>query len=104
MDGARRINVLDGHYQTVDCIESNKDKIHSVVVHVSNELVVGAIDKLDISKSVEFEIELEWENKLLGWTKYPIWIGIDKIVEELNKLANEHGEFYKPDPLLISMQ
>ena len=79
MDGARRINVLDGHYQTVDCIESNKDKIHSVVVQVSNELVVGAIDKLDISKSVEFEIELEWESKLLEWTKYPIWIGIDRV-------------------------
>ena len=52
MDGARTINVLDGHYQTVDCIESNKDKIHSVVLQVCNELVVNAIDKLDISKSV----------------------------------------------------
>jgi len=79
MGDARRINVLDGHYQTVDCIESNKDKIHSVVVQVSNELVVGAIDKLDISKSVEFEIELEWESKLLEWTKYPIWIGVDRV-------------------------
>ena len=29
---------------------------------------------------------------------------LKKIVEELNKLAEEHGEFYKPDPLLISMQ
>ena len=61
MKDARRINVLDGHYQTVDCIEANKHKIHSVVVQVSNELVVGAIDKLDISKSVEFEIELEFK-------------------------------------------
>ena len=25
------------------------------------------------------------------------------IVEELNKLTKEHGEFYKPDPLLESM-
>ena len=31
-------------------------------------------------------------------------IGIKKIVDELNKLADEHGEFYRPDPLLISMQ
>jgi len=31
-------------------------------------------------------------------------IGIKKIVDELNKLAEEHGEFYKPDPLLVSMQ
>jgi hypothetical protein len=79
MSDARRINVLDGHYQTVDCIEADKDKIHSVVVQVSNELVVGAIDKLDISKSVEFEIELEWESKLLSWSKYPIWIGVDRV-------------------------
>lgn len=31
-------------------------------------------------------------------------IGITKIVEELNRLAEAHGEFYKPDPLLVSMQ
>jgi len=30
-------------------------------------------------------------------------IGIKNIVDELNKLADEHGEFYKPDPLLESM-
>ncbi len=31
-------------------------------------------------------------------------IGIKNIVDELNKLAEKHGEFYKPDPLLVSMQ
>jgi len=31
-------------------------------------------------------------------------IGIKNIVDNLNNLAKEHGEFYKPDPLLISMQ
>ena len=30
-------------------------------------------------------------------------IGIQNIVEELNNLAQIHGEFYKPDPLLESM-
>ena len=30
-------------------------------------------------------------------------IGIKNIVDELNNLAQEHGEFYKPDPLLESM-
>ena len=30
-------------------------------------------------------------------------IGIKNIVDELNKLAEKHGDFYKPDPLLISM-
>ena len=31
-------------------------------------------------------------------------IGIAKIVKELNGLADAHGEFYKPDPLLVAMQ
>lgn len=31
-------------------------------------------------------------------------IGIKRIVDELNKLADKHGEFYRPDPLLVSMQ
>ena len=31
-------------------------------------------------------------------------IGIKNIVEELNKLSEQYGEFYKPDPLLVSMQ
>ena len=30
--------------------------------------------------------------------------GISKNYKKLNKLSKEHGEFYKPDPLLISMQ
>ncbi|MCV0398729.1 MAG: 3-hydroxyacyl-CoA dehydrogenase [Nitrosarchaeum sp.] len=30
--------------------------------------------------------------------------GIRNIVNELNKLADKYGEFYRPDPLLISMQ
>ncbi len=31
-------------------------------------------------------------------------IGIKRIVDELNNLAEKHGEFYRPDPLLVSMQ
>jgi len=31
-------------------------------------------------------------------------IGIKNIVNELNDLAKKHGEFYEPDPLLVSMQ
>jgi len=30
--------------------------------------------------------------------------GIKNIVNELNKLADKYGEFYRPDPLLVSMQ
>ena len=30
-------------------------------------------------------------------------IGIGAIVDELNRLAGKHGEFYRPDPMLVSM-
>ena len=30
-------------------------------------------------------------------------IGIQNIVDELNKLTKVHGEFYRPDPLLETM-
>jgi enoyl-CoA hydratase/3-hydroxyacyl-CoA dehydrogenase len=53
--------------------------------------------------------EIEKASQLGLGLKKPLFetakeIGIKNIVEELNNLAKEHGEFYKPDPLLISMQ
>ena len=53
--------------------------------------------------------EIEKASQLGLGLKKPLFktakeIGIKKIVEELNNLAKEHGEFYKPDPLLVSMQ
>ena len=30
-------------------------------------------------------------------------IGMQKIVNELKKLSEQHGAFYEPDPLLLSM-
>jgi hypothetical protein len=29
---------------------------------------------------------------------------MSKIVKELKMLAEKHGQFYEPDPLLVSMQ
>ena len=53
--------------------------------------------------------EIEKASQLGLGLKKPLFetakeIGIKNIVDELNKLADEHGEFYKPDPLLVSMQ
>jgi len=53
--------------------------------------------------------EIEKASQLGLGLKKPLFetakeIGIKNIVEELNNLAKEHGEFYKPDPLLVSMQ
>ena len=59
----------------------------------------GASDVEEIEKAAQLGLGLK--KPLFETAKE---IGIKKIVEELNKLAEEHGEFYKPDPLLISMQ
>jgi enoyl-CoA hydratase/3-hydroxyacyl-CoA dehydrogenase len=53
--------------------------------------------------------EIEKASQLGLGLKKPLFetakeIGIKNIVDALNNLAKEHGEFYKPDPLLISMQ
>ena len=53
--------------------------------------------------------EIEKASQLGLGLKKPLFetakeIGIKNIVDNLNNLAKEHGEFYKPDPLLISMQ
>ncbi len=52
--------------------------------------------------------ELEKAAKLGLGLKKPLFetaneIGMKKIVEELKKLSDKHGEFYEPDPLLLSM-
>jgi len=52
--------------------------------------------------------EIEKAAKLGLGLKKPLFetaneIGMKKIVEELKKLSDKHGEFYEPDPLLLSM-
>ena len=59
----------------------------------------GASDLEEIEKAAQLGLGLR--KPLFETAKE---IGIKNIVDELNKLAAEHGEFYKPDPLLISMQ
>ena len=59
----------------------------------------GASDIEEIEKAAQLGLGLK--KPLFETAKE---IGIKKIVDELNKLAEEHGEFYKPDPLLVSMQ
>jgi enoyl-CoA hydratase/3-hydroxyacyl-CoA dehydrogenase len=59
----------------------------------------GASDIEEIEKAAQLGLGLK--KPLFETAKE---IGITKIVNELNNLAEKHGEFYKPDPLLMSMQ
>jgi enoyl-CoA hydratase/3-hydroxyacyl-CoA dehydrogenase len=59
----------------------------------------GASDIEEIEKAAQLGLGLK--KPLFETAKE---IGITKIVNELNQLAEKNGEFYKPDPLLESMQ
>ena len=59
----------------------------------------GASDIEEIEKAAQLGLGLK--KPLFETAKE---IGISNIVNELNQLAEKNGEFYKPDPLLTSMQ
>jgi len=59
----------------------------------------GASDIEEIEKAAQLGLGLK--KPLFEKAKK---IGITNIVNELNQLAEKNGEFYKPDPLLTSMQ
>jgi enoyl-CoA hydratase/3-hydroxyacyl-CoA dehydrogenase len=69
--------------------------LNNVAWLVSN----GASDIEEIEKAAQLGLGLK--KPLFETAKE---IGISNIVNELNQLAEKNGEFYKPDPLLASMQ
>ena len=85
---SRRVNILDGHYKSVWYLENNKDKIYSVVLHVKVKDALNVHKKLGLEKTLRFNIEPEWEENLIEWSKYPIWIGTNKLEEKLKHIPN----------------
>ena len=85
---SRRVNILDGHYKSVWYLENNKDKIYSVVLHVKVKDALNVHKKLGLEKTLRFNIEPEWEENLIKWSKYPIWIGTNKLEEKLKHIPN----------------
>ena len=80
--------------------KSNPIQIVANIINNAAWLVTnGASDIEEIEKAAQLGLGLK--KPLFETAKE---IGIKNIVDELNKLAEEHGEFYKPDPLLLSMQ
>ena len=94
-DKYERVALSEELAKKCDPIQLVANIINNAAWLISN----GASDVEEIEKAAQLGLGL----------KKPIFetakeIGIKKIVDELNKLAEVHGEFYKPDPLLISMQ
>ena len=95
----------DDKYERVPLSEELAEKCNPIQL-VANILNNAAW--LVTNKASDIE-ELEKAASLGLGLKKPMFttakeIGIKNIVEELNKLSEQYGEFYKPDPLLVSMQ
>ncbi|BDQ30742.1 3-hydroxyacyl-CoA dehydrogenase [Nitrosopumilus zosterae] len=95
----------DDKYERVALSEELAQKCNPIqlVANIINNaawlVTNGASDIEEIEKAAQLGLGLK--KPLFETAKE---IGIKNIVDELNKLATEHGEFYKPDPLLVSMQ
>ena len=95
----------DDKYERISLSEELAEKCNPIqlVANILNNaawlVTNGASDIKEIEKAAQLGLGLK--KPLFETAKE---IGIKNIVEELNMLTEKHGEFYKPDPLLISMQ
>ena len=95
----------DDKYERVSLSEQLAEKFNPIqlVANILNNaawlITNGASDIGEIEKAAQLGLGLK--KPLFETAKE---MGIKNIVDELNKLAEKYGEFYKPDPLLISMQ
>jgi len=95
----------DDKYERVALSEELAEKFNPIqlVANILNNaawlITNGASDIAEIEKAAQLGLGLK--KPLFETAKE---IGIKNIVNELNKLTEKHGEFYKPDPLLVSMQ
>ena len=95
----------DDKYERVELSEELATKCNPIqlVANILNNaawlISNGASDIDEIEKASQLGLGLK--KPLFGTAKQ---IGIKNIVNELNNLAKQHGEFYTPDPLLVSMQ
>ena len=94
----------DDKYERVTLSEELAQKFNPIqlVANILNNaawlITNGASDIGEIEKAAQLGLGLK--KPLFETAKE---IGIKNIVDELNKLSEKHGDFYKPDPLLISM-
>lgn len=92
-------------YERVPLSEELAEKFNPIqlVANILNNaawlVTNGASDIAEIEKAAQLGLGLK--KPLFETAKE---FGISNIVDELNNLAEQNGEFYRPDPLLTSMQ
>jgi len=95
----------DDKYERIQLSEELAEKSNPIQI-IANILNNAAW--LVTNKASDIE-EIEKAAKLGLGLKKPLFetakeFGISNIVNELKQLAEKHGQFYEPDPLLVSMQ
>ena len=96
--GARRINILHGHYTPMKVIDDNLDKIHSNVLHNSVDDVIKSQVVSDSSLGWHPFVDSSWEEKIVKYSKNNIWIGLYNIKYENTNIKNFY-EFKHNKPL-----
>jgi hypothetical protein len=96
--GARRINILHGHYTPMKVIDDNLDKIHSNILHNSVNDIIKSQTVTDSSLGWHPYLDSSWEQKITKYSKKNIWIGLYKIPYENINIKNFY-EFKHNIPL-----
>ena len=79
MKECRKLHILHGYYTPHKLIIEQKDKISSVVVHVSTDLSLKAGFQLNIPKLKHFSADVKWERQITKMADKVIWIGLDRV-------------------------
>ena len=86
--GARRINILHGHYTPLKPILENKDKIHSNILHNSVDHVLKSSLGLDTYTVHAPYMDSAWEKEVANSSKHNIWVGLFDILIENENIQN----------------
>ena len=86
--GARRINILHGHYTPTKPIIDNSDKIHSNVLHNSVDHIIKSQVGTDAYFGWHPFINSQWEQKVNKSSKYNIWVGVYDILTKNVNIPN----------------
>lgn len=78
--GARRINILHGHYTPMKILEENKDKIYSNVIHTSVDYILKSQVGSDSKTGWSPYMDKKWETEINSYAKHSIWIGLFEIL------------------------
>lgn len=90
-NGARRINILHGHYTPMKVLDDNIHKIHSNVLHNSVDHIIKSEFVSDNSFIQHPYMDSKWEQSINESAKHSIWVGLFKIPIKNINIPN----FYK---------